>query len=84
MGVAEGIATRSNRGGLVIGLKSTVDGKFGNVLFDNKLSLKNLTKYTYWSGAHKMWIIDFDSAKKIVEQSWYDESKIEIVEAKYK
>jgi len=80
---ARSVAIVNNKGTSVIGLKSTVNGKSGNVLFDNKQSLKNTSRYAYWSGRQGMWIIDLASFEKVSELSWYDQTKINIVEAVY-
>ena len=81
---AQKIATQNTRGQMVVGLKSRVDGKFDNPLFENKESLKRVADYAYWSGRKAMWIIDLDSFDSVSNQQWYDSNKIDIVEAQYK
>lgn len=81
---AQKIATQNTRGQMVVGLKSRVDGKFDNPLFENKESLKRVADYAYWSGRKAMWIIDLDSFNSVSNQQWYDSNKIDIVEAQYK
>ena len=80
---ARNVAITNNKGTMVIGLKSIVNGKSGNVLFDNKESLKRTSRYAYWSGRQGMWIIDLASFEKVSDLSWYDQTKINIVEAVY-